>query len=158
MSSGSARDDNADYVSPYEWVFIGAAITRREEGAYKLQQKKMNHNEAEKKRIKTINKCVDDIRDLLDVSEAVMLVSLECKSATQVGQGFYAGGRVYLHQDADARTRSSGDDAGMLVLSLTVIRRHRNNEFLGFLSLPTGGIVSSGRGCGPAHSRPPLLF
>ena len=44
----------------------------------------MNHNEAEKKRIKTINKCVDDIRDLLDVKGAKMLLSVECKSASQV--------------------------------------------------------------------------
>lgn len=31
-------------------------------------QRKQNHNEAEKKRVRNINKCVDDLKVILDVS------------------------------------------------------------------------------------------
>ena len=30
-------------------------------------QRKQNHNEAEKKRVRNINKCVDDLKAILDV-------------------------------------------------------------------------------------------
>ena len=39
----------------------------RDESGSRSQQKKYLHNEAEKKRIRTINKSVDDIRVILDV-------------------------------------------------------------------------------------------
>ena len=60
-------------------------IRNREEGAYRTQLKRMNHNEAEKKRIKTINKCVDDIRELLDVVALFNNEWVGCKGSTQIG-------------------------------------------------------------------------
>ena len=42
----------------------------REEENIRSQKKKMQHNEAEKKRIRTINKYVEDLRCILDVRVA----------------------------------------------------------------------------------------
>ena len=53
----------------WEWSnsHLHNAESFREETGSRSQQRKMQHNEAEKKRIRTINKSVDDIRIILDV-------------------------------------------------------------------------------------------
>ena len=43
----------------------------------KERQRKQNHNEAEKKRVRNINKCVDDLKLILDVSLELGNDSLE---------------------------------------------------------------------------------
>ena len=39
----------------------------RDYNPMKERQRKQNHNEAEKKRVRNINKCVDDLKLILDV-------------------------------------------------------------------------------------------
>ena len=44
----------------------------------KERQRKQNHNEAEKKRVRNINKCVDDLKLILDVRIELGNDVLEC--------------------------------------------------------------------------------
>ena len=107
-------------------------VTRnREEGAYRTQLKRMSHNEAEKKRIKTINKCVDDIRELLDVVTSFENESVGRESAAQIGQGIHAGSGRDIHQESDERTRSPHDNVGMWEPAVVMTIRHRHEEPVG---------------------------
>ena len=45
----------------------------------KERQRKQNHNEAEKKRVRNINKCVDDLKLILDVRVKLGNDALECQ-------------------------------------------------------------------------------
>ena len=104
LGMGKMRTRNTYHPTSRTVILL---VTRnREEGAYRTQLKRMSHNEAEKKRIKTINKCVDDIRELLDVVTSFENESVGRESAAQIGQGIHAGSGRDIHQESDERTRS----------------------------------------------------
>ena len=50
----------------------------RDYNPMKERQRKQNHNEAEKKRVRNINKCVDDLKLILDVRIELGNDVLEC--------------------------------------------------------------------------------
>lgn len=91
----------------------------------------MSHNEAEKKRIKTINKCVDDIRELLDVVESFENEGVGCESTAQIGQSIHAGSGRDIHQESDERTRSPHDDVGMWEPAVVMTIRYWDEEPVG---------------------------
>ena len=60
----------------------------------------MQHNEAEKKRIRTINKSVDDIRIILDVDVSSVVDVIGSKDCAQSGQSIHSRGGRCIYENA----------------------------------------------------------
>ena len=86
-NSGLAGDAKMDEEIPsidltpmyFKGLFVDFC---RDYNPIKEIQRKQNHNEAEKKRVRNINKCVDDLKEILDVHLPHPVLRIESKHSS----------------------------------------------------------------------------